>query len=184
MEKKKEDLMRKEIEDQIRKKIAKEQEELFLEQKVKRYQDSILDTIHFIKEQRDKAIENNHQLSTNKKFNNNFFQYLKEEDLEKMYLNFSNEGIICKSMTFEGFKTKLKESDLKTRLNGPSLYYLHQKFEEYYEGKLPIKKITLKSFITNFKNKNGESFVYGTLRNGKKQLYPLHKELFDEMFIN
>ncbi|MGG5511026.1 hypothetical protein ACPDHN_13830 [Myroides odoratimimus] len=170
----------------IEEQIAQEQEELRFEQKVKEYQEKIQATIDFIKEQKNKhskinTVDGVHTLK-DQNSNDNFFQYLQEDDLIKMYSSFREEGII-KDLSFDNFKRNLLKKNLQINLHGPSLYYFHKVFEKHFMKQCPLS-ITLIKFITYFKRKDGESFVYGTLRNGKKQLYPLHKELFDEMFIN
>ncbi|MBB1139303.1 hypothetical protein [Myroides sp. WP-1] len=170
----------------IEEQIAQEQEELRFEQKVKEYQEKIQATIDFIKEQKNKHSKINTVDDVNtpkdQNSNDNFFQYLQEDDLKKMYSSFREEGII-KDLSFDNFKRNLLKKDLQINLHGPSLYYFHKVFEKHFMKQCPLS-ITLIKFITYFKRKDGKSFLYGTVKNGVSQPFPLHKELFEEMFVS
>ncbi|MGG5577918.1 hypothetical protein ACPDHL_11350 [Myroides sp. C15-4] len=175
---------KKKIEEQIKEQIALEQEEIRFEQKVKEYQEKIQATINFIKEQKEEHSKTNNEdphTPKDQNSNDNFFQYLQEDDLKKMYSSFREEGII-KDLSFDNFKRNLLKKELQINLHGPSLYYFHKVFEKHFMKQCPLS-ITLIKFITYFKRKDGKSFLYGTVKNGVLQPYPLHKELFEEMFI-
>lgn len=169
----------------IEEQIAQEQEELRFEQKVKEYQEKVQATIDFIKEQKNKhskinTVDDVHT-PKDQNSNDNFFQYLQEDDLKKMYSSFREEGII-KDLSFDNFKRNLLKKDLQINLHGPSLYYFHKVFEKHFIKQCPLS-ITLIKFITYFKRKDGKSYRYDTVKNGVLQPFPLHKELFDEIFI-
>ncbi|MDM1097825.1 hypothetical protein HXZ81_14440 [Myroides odoratimimus] len=170
---------KKKIEEQIKEQIALEQEEIHFEQKVKEYQEKIQATIDFIKEQKNEHPKiNNEDPHTPKdqSLNDNFFQQLPENELQKIYLCFRRDGIIKESMSLKEFKAKFEKKTLQLNLNGPSLYYFHKIIKRHFN-------ISLIKFVTYFKKKNGDSFKYKTVKNGVLQPYPLHKELFEEMFI-
>lgn len=96
--------------------------------------------------------------------------------LKAFYSEFYKANLINQELNFEEFKVALNEKRLCIDLNSPSLYYFHSQI------KLIDKKIKLNNFIKYFKDINGNEFNYGTVRNGKTQTKPLHKELIDTVF--
>lgn len=166
---------KKKIEEQIREQMSKEK-------KKKEIEERLIETIYYIVNTRGK-IDNNNTKDTDLEIaDNSPFSQLKVETLKKIHEAFTNENIIDQTMPFADFKIKLIEKSLQLNLNGPSLYYFHKKFKQYFEKEIP-SKISLINFITHFKRKNDKSYRYGTVRNGVSQPFPLHKELFEEMFV-
>lgn len=96
--------------------------------------------------------------------------------LKAFYSEFYKANLINQVLDFEEFKIALNEKRLCINLNSPSLYFFHTQI------KLINKDIKLNEFITYFKDINGNDFNYGTVRNGKIQTEPLHKELIESIF--
>ncbi|MHC5202175.1 hypothetical protein [Myroides sp. LJL119] len=154
-------------------------EETSFDEKIVKYQEGILKTIAFINEQRNKQINQeveNLKDDMDKSLDTDFFANLKLEELQKIYRGFRQEEIIEKYLSFEEFTTELKNKNLKVKMQGPSLYYFHKELKNHF-------KITLKEFIGYFNRKDGSPFKYVTVKNGSSQPYPVHKELFEKMFV-
>lgn len=98
------------------------------------------------------------------------------ELMKRVYSGFLNAGIIHKELTFIDFQKQINEKELGVNLNGPSLYFFH------FQIKKNTNTVTLKEFVTFFKDSNGNEFNYNVVRNGSQQKEPLHKDLILSLF--
>jgi len=108
----------------------------------------------------------------------NYNSLFNENQLIYLFLEFKKHGIIDDDYLKKDFMNKFLSEQIMINMEGTSLYYLHREI-----SKVLIKKITLKHFVTFFKNNKGNNFDFDSVRqavnNKNHKLVLEFKEIFE-----
>lgn len=101
---------------------------------------------------------------------------INEQFVSLIYNEFIKRNILMNNIIEKEFIYQFLKHPIQLRLDAISLYYFHKRF------KTDVFNISLKKFVSYFKNEEGNVFDYSTVKNGSNSKTPKQYELIDAIF--
>ena len=101
---------------------------------------------------------------------------INEKLLYLIYREFIKRNLLMNKISEKEFVERFLKNPIQLKLDAISLYYFHKRF------KSDVLNISLKEFVTYFKNEEGKLFDYNTVKNGSNTKTPKQYKLIDAIF--